>query len=56
MGGTAISALTTVKLVTNVGDEAPFLITAVVLAVYAVVAWLVLRDAPGRTRPDRPRS
>ena len=51
MGGTAISALTTVKLYTNVGSRAPFLITAGVLAVYAVVAWLVLRDAPGRTAP-----
>jgi NNP family nitrate/nitrite transporter-like MFS transporter len=51
MGGTAISALTTVKLYTNVGDKAPFLITAVVLAVYAVAAWLILRDAPGRTIP-----
>jgi NNP family nitrate/nitrite transporter-like MFS transporter len=51
MGGTAISALTTVKLFTNVGERAPFLITAAVLAVYAVVAWLVLRDAPGRTVP-----
>ncbi len=51
MGGTAISALTTVKLYTNVGEKAPFLITAAVLAVYAVAAWLVLRDAPGRTIP-----
>jgi len=51
MGGTAISALTTVKLFTNVGDKAPFLITALVLASYAVVAWLVLRDAPGRVVP-----
>jgi MFS transporter, NNP family, nitrate/nitrite transporter len=51
MGGTAISALTTVKLYTNVGDKAPFVITAVLLAVYAVAAWLVLRDAPGRTVP-----
>jgi len=51
MGGTAISALTTVKLYTNVGERAPFLITAIVLAVYAVVSWLVLRDAPGRTAP-----
>ena len=52
MGGTAISALTTVKLFTNVGEKAPFLITAAVLAVYAVVAWLLLRDAPGRVGPD----
>jgi NNP family nitrate/nitrite transporter-like MFS transporter len=51
MGGTAISALTTVKLFTNVGSRAPFLITAVALAAYAIVAWLVLRDAPGRTAP-----
>jgi NNP family nitrate/nitrite transporter-like MFS transporter len=51
MGGTAISALTTVKLYTNVGQTAPFVITAALLAVYAVVAWLVLRDAPGRTVP-----
>ncbi len=51
MGGTAISALTTVKLFNNVGSRAPFLITAAVLGVYAVVAWLVLRDAPGRTAP-----
>lgn len=51
MGGTAISALTTVKLFTNVGHQAPFLLTATALAVYAVVSWLVLRDAPGRTVP-----
>ena len=51
MGGTAISALTTVKLYTGAGEQAPFLITAVVLAVYAVASWLVLRDAPGRTAP-----
>jgi MFS transporter, NNP family, nitrate/nitrite transporter len=51
MGGTAISALTTVKLYTNVGEKAPFLITAAVLAVCAVASWLVLRDAPGRVVP-----
>jgi MFS transporter, NNP family, nitrate/nitrite transporter len=51
MGGTAISALTTVKLYANVGDKAPFLISAVALAVYAVAAWLLMRDAPGRTVP-----
>ena len=51
MGGTAISALTTVKLVKGMGEQAPFLITAVALAVYAVVAWLFLRDAPGRVVP-----
>ncbi|GAA4038953.1 MFS transporter [Nonomuraea soli] len=51
MGGTAISALTTVKLVRTGGSATPFLITAAVLAVYAVVAWFVLRDAPGRIPP-----
>jgi MFS transporter, NNP family, nitrate/nitrite transporter len=51
MGGTAISALTTVNLYTEVGHKAPFLITAVVLAAYAVLAWSLLRDAPGRTVP-----
>jgi NNP family nitrate/nitrite transporter-like MFS transporter len=51
MGGTAISALTTVKLYDNVGKSAPFVITAGVLAVYAVASWLVLRDAPGRATP-----
>ena len=51
MGGTAISALTTVKLFTDVGERAPFLITAAVLAVYAVLAWVLLRDAPGRVVP-----
>jgi len=54
MGGTAISALTTVRL-TNAGSTAtPFLITAGVLAVYGVVAALVLRDAPGHTPQTTP--
>jgi len=51
MGGTAISALTTVKLYTQVGERAPFLITAAVLAVYSIAAWVLLRDAPGRSVP-----
>ncbi|MEV4566114.1 MFS transporter [Nonomuraea sp. NPDC049419] len=54
MGGTAVSALTTVGLVEWGGAAAPFVITAVVLAVYAVVSWLVLRDAPGRSIPGEP--
>lgn len=54
MGGTAISALTTVKLVGAYGSRTPFLLTAVVLALYAVLAWLLLRDAPGRTVPVEP--
>ena len=54
MGGTAISALTTVKLVTAHGTATPFAATAAVLAAYAVVAALFLRDAPGRTVPTEP--
>ncbi|MEU4203746.1 MFS transporter [Streptomyces sp. NPDC039022] len=54
MGGTAISALTTVKLVDAHGMANPFLITAAVLAVYAVLAAVLLRDAPGRTVPSEP--
>ncbi|TDE21370.1 MFS transporter [Actinomadura sp. 6K520] len=54
MGGTAITALTTVPLVDSRGMEFPFQLMAVVLAAYAVAAWLVVRDAPGRTMPDAP--
>jgi MFS transporter, NNP family, nitrate/nitrite transporter len=51
MGGTAISALTTVKLFAHLDGKAPFLIVAGVLAIYAAASWLILRDAPGRTIP-----
>lgn len=54
MGGTAISALTTVKLVDAHGMATPFLITAAVLVAYAVLAALLLRDAPGRAVPAEP--
>jgi NNP family nitrate/nitrite transporter-like MFS transporter len=54
MGGTAISALTTVKMVDARGMAAPFVVTAALLAVYAVAAALVLRETPGRTAPDEP--
>ncbi|MBO8186464.1 MFS transporter [Streptomyces sp. DW4-2] len=54
MGGTAISALTTVKLVEAHGMAGPFLIAAAALAVYAVVAALVMRDAPGHAAPAEP--
>ncbi|MEU4833846.1 MFS transporter [Streptosporangium sp. NPDC023615] len=54
MGGTAISALTTVRLVESGGSATPFVITAIALALYAVVSWLVMRDAPGRTIPSQP--
>lgn len=51
MGGTAISALTTVKLVEHADIHTPFLIVAGVLAAYGVAALLVLRDAPQRAIP-----
>jgi MFS transporter, NNP family, nitrate/nitrite transporter len=54
MGGTAISALTTVKLFKAHGLAAPFVLTAVALAAYGILAALVLRDAPGRTAPTEP--
>ena len=54
MGGTAISALTTVKLTDNHGIHAPFLLVATVLVVYGIAAALLLRDAPGRVVPTEP--
>lgn len=45
MGGTAISAFTTVAIRDAWGDAAPFLLVAAILAVFAVVSRLVLRDA-----------
>jgi len=56
MGGTAISALTTVKLVAAQGTAAPFVVTAAALAIYAALAVLLLRDAPGRVVPSEPLS
>ncbi|WP_232796841.1 MFS transporter [Blastococcus atacamensis] len=51
MGGTAISAFSTVQLRRSIGLEFPFTLVAVLLAVYAVVSWMVLRDAPNRPAP-----
>jgi MFS transporter, NNP family, nitrate/nitrite transporter len=50
MGGTAISAFTTVQLSDGLGRSAPFDLVAIVLACYTVVAALLLRD-PDRARP-----
>jgi MFS transporter, NNP family, nitrate/nitrite transporter len=52
MGGTAISALTTVRLVDSIGSASPFLITAGVLVLYTGLSWTLLRDAPGRAIPS----
>jgi NNP family nitrate/nitrite transporter-like MFS transporter len=48
MGGTAISAFTTVWLKDTFGLSFPFTLVAVLLALYAAVSSLLLRDAPGR--------
>ncbi|UZN03200.1 MFS transporter [Cellulomonas sp. S1-8] len=52
MGGTAVSSFTTVRLSTTVGPEAPFLIVAGVLTVYAIASGMLVRDAPGRAMPQ----
>jgi MFS transporter, NNP family, nitrate/nitrite transporter len=49
MGGTAISAFSTVQLSAEFGPSFPFDLVAVVLVVFAAIAYLFLRD-----RPDRP--
>jgi NNP family nitrate/nitrite transporter-like MFS transporter len=51
MGGTAISNFSTVELADTYGADAPFLLVAALLAVYAVAAFLLIRDAPGRKPP-----
>ncbi|WP_434096625.1 MFS transporter [Streptomyces nitrosporeus] len=56
MGGTAISALTTVGLADGYGTAGPFLLAAGALAVYAVLAAVLMREAPGRTAPGRPQA
>jgi NNP family nitrate/nitrite transporter-like MFS transporter len=54
MGGTAISALSTVKVTARWGIQAPFLVVAAALAVYGIAAALILRDAPDRVVPTQP--
>lgn len=51
MGGTAISSFTTVALADGIGRSAPFVLVAAVLAVYAVVAAMLLRSPPGQVAP-----
>ena len=52
MGGTAVSAFTTVRLADAVDRSTPFLIVAGALAVYAAAAAVLLRDRPGRAVPS----
>jgi MFS transporter, NNP family, nitrate/nitrite transporter len=54
MGGTAISALTTVRLVDAFSTRTPFLLTSAVLVVFGIVSWVLIRDFPDRTRPTEP--
>lgn len=51
MGGTAISAFTTIRLGDAYGRSAPFVLVAVLLGFYAVAAALLLRTPPGRPTP-----
>lgn len=51
MGGTAIAAFSTVPIRDAWGPEAPFVLVSVVLAIFAVVSWLWLRDSPSRPAP-----
>ena len=51
MGGTAVSAFSTVRLADAFGRAAPFVLVAVVLGLYAVVSAVLLRDVPGRPVP-----
>jgi len=51
MGGTAVSAFSTVRLADAYGRSAPFVLVAVVLAGYAVVGALLLRNPGGRPGP-----
>lgn len=50
-GGTAIAAFSTVQIADRWGRPAPFLLVAVVLALYAICARLLLRNPPGRPVP-----
>ena len=58
MGGTAIANFTTVRLADAYGARTPFLLVAAILAGYAVLSFLLLRDAPGPgpAAPGRPGS
>jgi NNP family nitrate/nitrite transporter-like MFS transporter len=54
MGGTAIANFTTVRLGDAYGERAPFFLVALILVVYAAIAYLFVRDAPGRVLGGSP--
>src|SRR5690606_13763387 len=45
-------AFTTVAIADAYGRPAPFILVSVLLAAYAVLAWFLVRDAPGRATPS----
>jgi len=49
--GTAVAAFSTVAIINAFSRPAPFVLVAIILALYAVIAWILLRDAPGRVPP-----
>lgn len=49
MGGTAVAAFTTLRIRDAFGEQAPFLLVAALLAVYAVVARMFLKNSPAWT-------
>ncbi|HEY7224142.1 MAG TPA: MFS transporter [Micromonosporaceae bacterium] len=53
MGGTAVANVTTLRLADHYGQSAPFLLIAAVLACYAAIAYLLVRDAPDRPHAAR---
>jgi MFS transporter, NNP family, nitrate/nitrite transporter len=52
MGGTAISAFSTVQLASALGPSFPFDLVAAVLVAFAAVAFPLLRDRPDRSVPS----
>ena len=46
--GTAVAAFTTVGIADAYGRPAPYVLVAAILAAYAVVSWVMLRDSPQR--------
>lgn len=49
MGGTAVAAFTTLRIRDAFGEQAPFVLVAVLLAIYAVVARMSLQNSPAWT-------